>query len=417
MQARRDGQIIGKGERRWLVRWYLGTGADGRKRYKAKVIHGNKKDAQAYLNATLRSRDLGEYVEPTKLTVDSFLDRWLKDGIKGSSRTRDDARYVLERYVRPYIGSLRLDRLAPLDIQAIVTAMSGEQATAEIAAAAARRAGKEKATAPTARRQYSSRTVRIALATLKQALRWAVKMRLLARNPADDVELPKKVGREMPALSPAEIGKLREALRGTKHELFFDMLLATGARPGEILAIRWRDLDLKAAALSIARAMTYEMKATEDGKRERVRVFAEPKTVRSKRTIPLPDSLLRSLAQHRATQGERAMKLGAIYDREADLVFADEIGRPLDGLNLVRRHFRPAVRRAGLNPRLRVYDLRHTHATLLLASGESVRVVSERLGHASAAMTLDVYAHVLAGQQEEATRKIEAAIFTNSGSG
>jgi len=409
--ARRDGQIVARRERKWLVRWYVGAGSDGKRRYKSKLIHGTKKDAQAKLNEILRSRDLGTYVEPIKLTVDAFLDRWLADGIKGSSRSRDDARYALERYVRPLIGALRLDRLAPLDVQAIVTAMTASDATTRVAAAASERTGGQLEASQRPGRPFSSRTTRIALAHLNQALRWAVRMRLLVRSPADDVELPKKMSREMPALDVAEVAKLRAALRGTKHALVFDVLLATGARPAEVLALRWRDLDPKACTISIARAMTYEIKVDDKGGRQRVRVFAGPKTEKSRRTIPIPESLVKGLGQHRAAQAEQALRTGSIYDRDADLVFGDEIGRPLDGLNLVRRHFRPAVQRAGLNPRLRVYDLRHTHASLLLASGESVRVVSERLGHASAAMTLDVYSHVLVGQQEAATKKIEAAIF------
>jgi len=166
---------------------------------------------------------------------------------------------------------------------------------------------------------------------------------------------------------------------------------------------------LKAGALTVQRALTWETRP--NAKPKYAPVFLEPKTPHSRRTIPLPVSVVRDLVAHRAVQAEHAMKLGAIYDRAADLIFADEIGAPLSELNLGRRHFRPAAERAKLDKRLRVYDLRHVHASLLLVAGESVKVVSERLGHASAAMTLDVYAHVLPGMQEQATKRIEAAIF------
>ena len=387
--SRKSGEIRDLGDRKWMVRWFEGLGADGVRRYKSKRVHGTKADAQKYLNKVLRSRDLGEYVEPTTLTVDGYFDRYWKDGAKGSARSREGGRWAYEAYVRPRIGKLRLDRLSPLDVQTIVSAMTGENA---------RLRGRA--------RPYSSRTVEIAMATLRRALNQAVRWRLLVRNPANDVELPKKVSREMPALTTEQVEKLRAELRGSKHALFFDLLLATGMRPGEALALRWRDLK-DAGTLTVARALTWDVGP--NGKRRRV--FLEPKTAKSRRTIPLPASIIRDLAAHRAAQAEHAMKMGEIYDREAGLVFADEVGAPLDGLNLVRRHFRPAVARAKLDPRLRVYDLRHVHATLLLAAGVSVKVVSERLGHASAAMTLDVYAHVLPGMQEAATKKIEAAIF------
>ena len=128
------------------------------------------------------------------------------------------------------------------------------------------------------------------------------------------------------------------------------------------------------------------------------------------------NSILRSqdlgqYVEHGRTQAEAALKLGPAYNRELDLVFANEVGEPLDRRNLVQQHFKKIVKEAGLPVSLRLYDLRHTCCTLLLATGVNVKVVDERLGHASAAMTLNVYGHVLPGRQEEATRKLERALF------
>ncbi len=143
--------------------------------------------------------------------------------------------------------------------------------------------------------------------------------------------------------------------------------------------------------------------------------FKEPKTTGSRRSIPLPKSLAGALVEHRRRQSAQALALGPIYDRDLDLVFASEIGTPLDHRNLVRRHFKPAVRAAKLPPALRLYDLRHTHATTLLAEGVNPKVVAERLGHSSVRMTLDTYSHVLPGMQEEATELIEVALFAGGG--
>lgn len=145
-------------------------------------------------------------------------------------------------------------------------------------------------------------------------------------------------------------------------------------RPSEYLALAWRGLDLDAGT------------ATVRGGWE----FKEPKTKGSRRTILLPHSLVGDLKRHRRTQAEAAMRLGPAYNRELDLVFASEGGEPLDRRNLVQRHFKKIVKEAELPSSLRLYDLRHTCCTLLLATGVNVKVVSERLGHASAAMTLDV---------------------------
>jgi integrase len=412
--ARRDGQIVKRGERKWLVRWYAGAGSDGKRRYRSKLVHGTKKDAQKKLNSVLTSRDLGTYVEPTRLIVDAYLDRWLRDGVQGCSpRTREGYRWLLGKYVRPRIGSLRLDQLSPLDVQSIVSGMVDGG--------------------------YSSRTVRMALAPLRQSLKQAVRWRLLARSPGDDIDLPKETTREMRALSSdearairvaarelaalarAEAEKVRtrrdreswagEAARYSQAAVIFDVLLTTGLRPGEALALRWRDLDLEAGKLAVQQALTWEVATDKEGKRRHVPALREPKTAGSRRSLPIGPTLVRTLVSHRSAQAERAMKLGGSYDRALDLVFANEVGRPLDERNLAQRYFAPAVDRAKLAPGLRLYDLRHTCATQLLAGGAHVKAVSERLGHASAKMTLDVYAHVLPGEQEKATAFLESALL------
>ena len=183
-------------------------------------------------------------------------------------------------------------------------------------------------------------------------------------------------------------------------------MLGTGCRPGEALALRWQDLDFDAGRATIRRALT---KAA-DGRP----AFKEPKTAGSRRAIPLPSSLAAVLRDHRKSQAEHALKLGLSYDRASDLVFANEAGTPLDARNVVNRHFKPAVKAAGLPNALRLYDLRHTHATMLMAQGINPKVVAERLGHATTRQTLDTYSHALPGMQEEATRRVEELVFRQS---
>lgn len=143
-------------------------------------------------------------------------------------------------------------------------------------------------------------------------------------------------------------------------------------------------------------------------------MFGLPKTKKSKRTIPLPLTTVAVLREHRVRQAEHALKLGPIYDRDLDLVFPNEAGRAQSESNLRARFYKPLCEAAGLEGAFGPYDLRHTVATQLLALGENVKVVSERLGHSSAAMTLDVYAHVLPGMQETATERLEKALFGDS---
>lgn len=142
--------------------------------------------------------------------------------------------------------------------------------------------------------------------------------------------------------------------------------------------------------------------------------FGEPKTPRSRRRIPLPASVVRALVEHRRRQAEERLKAGAEY-RNLDLVFATGEGQPLIRLNVIHKHFKPILKRAKLSETLRLYDLRHTCATLLLAANENPKVVSERLGHASITLTLDVYSHVLPDMQQGASEKLESILFKQTG--
>ena len=309
--SRREGEVVARGDGRWMIRWSLGRDeSTGRYRAKSKTIHGTRRDAERELRRIQRSRDTGEYVDPSKETLNVFLDRWLTaSGSRVSPRTLEGYRWLLRRYVRPTLGSLRLVQIRPLYVQALVNGLE---------------------------KSFSPRTVRLACTILGAALKQAVKWGVLHRNPA-----------------------IRRAL--TKVD----------GRPG----------------------------------------FKEPKTAGSRRGIPLPSSLVAVLRDHRKRQAEHALKLGASYDRASDLVFANEAGKPLDSRNVVNRHFKPAVKAAGLPSPLRLYDLRHTHATMLMAEGINPKVVAERLGHATTRQTLDTYSHVQPGMQEEATRRIEEALF------
>jgi len=169
-------------------------------------------------------------------------------------------------------------------------------------------------------------------------------------------------------------------------------------RPCEYLGLHWSDVDLDRGQVTVTHSLTW-------GKSEGWSL-TEPKTPRSKRTIPLPASMTRLLVDHRRRQNEARLKAGKKYKNHG-FVFAMEFGAPVRLRYLDRYHFKPTLKRAELPATMRVYDLRHSSATLLLAVGENVKVISERLGHASVTLTLDVYSHVLPGQQEAASAKLE----------
>jgi integrase len=247
----------------------------------------------------------------------------------------------------------------------------------------------------------SARTVRYAHTVLSSALKQAVKWRMINQNPCDLCELPRKEKKEMKHLSADETTKFLQAAKDDKFFALFLLIIETGMRPSEYFGLQWKDIDFDGQVLSVRRAV-HQQSGGGYG-------FAETKTKRSRRSIPFSKSLLSTLKKHRNRQLQERLKLGGSY-QNLDLVFATEIGTPLNRKNFTERHFKPILKKAEL-PDIRLYDLRHTTASLLLSAGENPKVVSERLGHASIVITLDTYSHVLPTMQKEATEKLERMLY------
>jgi|SRR5215213_6948590 len=373
------GQIIEKGKDRYLIRIYQGRDANGKRRYFSRQIKG-KRNARKLLTATLRDMDIGAFVEPTKLTVKEYLERWLKDAARPrvSRRTADGYAGILERYIWPSLGSQRLDKLHPLDIQKVYGYMLS--------------------------RGLSARVVRHTHAVLHNALRQAVKWGILLRNPSDLVELPKVPHVERRVLSVEEAVRFIEAADAMPHGLIFIFALLSGMRPEEYLGLKWADVDLERRTAQVKRALIWHKKSWS---------FEDPKTARSRRTVSLPRPLVEKLKAHKRAQAEQRLRLGSSWGA-LDLVFCSEIGSPLQIPNITYRYYRPILKKAEL-PHLRLYDLRHSCATLLLTADEHPKVVSERLGHSTIVQTLDTYSHVLPTMQQQATAKLESLLYDENG--
>jgi integrase len=376
--SRRTGQIIRRGDARFVVRIYLGSDANGKRRYHNHTVRGTKKDAQSWLTAALRRLDLGESLEMTTLSLNDYLDQWLVTAVTPKVRTHtlDDYTRTLARYVRPKLGKHKLTSITPMDLQALYGGMLADGLTA--------------------------RTVRLVHAVLSSAFKQGIRWQMLQQNPCANVELPKQQRKEMTALSPEQAARFLTAIQDNRYGILFSLMLATGIRPSEAYGLQWADLDWQRGLITIQRKLT------------RLRTggwqFDEPKTVKSRRSIPLPASLLEALKTHRKAQLEERMRWGGEW-QDNDLVFTSESGTPIHQRNLMRRYYKPALAKAGLPASLRLYDLRHTCATLLLADGENLKVVSERLGHSTITLTADVYAHVSESMQRQATDRMERLLY------
>jgi integrase len=248
---------------------------------------------------------------------------------------------------------------------------------------------------------YSPRTVRYVHSILSSAFSQAVKWQMLVVNPCDVVNLPRQQKTEMKAFSPEQAKRFLDAAKDNKHGLIFAFALASGMRPEEYLALKWSDIDFEKHTATVQRVLIWRKGGGW--------YFSEPKTAKSRRTLPLPESLLQDLRKHKIRQAEAMLRLGTEYERN-NFVFATNEGKPIRYGNLTKRYFHKVLEKAELKG-FRLYDLRHTMATLLLSEGVNPKIVSERLGHASIVLTLDTYSHVLPDMQKGATEKLEKLMF------
>ena len=362
----RQGQLVRRGDRTWLIRAYLGRDGTGKRRYVNRTVHGAKKDAERALTALLRARDTNALsAEPARHTLGKWLDEWLQlVKPRLGARTAYDYARSLERDVRPALGGIRLAKLSTADVQRFINDLTAQ--------------GKK------------PNTVRLAVAPLRAALREAVRLGRLIKSPCDHVTMPRLERAERRVLTPSDAQRLLTVCeQDDAWGPLITLLLMTGIRPGELCALRWSDLD--GSTLRVQRALGY----TADGW-----VVCETKTRGSRRAIVLGAVEQRALARQRKRQASQRLEAGAAWQNN-DLIFATASGRLPDARNISRRVL-PRILRRGNLPPMRLYDLRHSSATLLLAAGINPKVVSERLGHSTTRLTLDTYSHVLPSMQQEA---------------
>jgi integrase len=249
----------------------------------------------------------------------------------------------------------------------------------------------------------SSNTRRRIFSVLSSALDVAVEWGVIRQNPAAQVQIPRREKKEMRAMTGEEARRFLEVTdRGNWGE-YFRTMLVTGMRPGESYALRWEDIDFEHDLISVQRSLIWKGAPAEGW------LLVEPKTERGRRQISIPRSLAEALQGLKRRQDEARRKAGGQYE-EHGFVFANRWGRPIYRRQFIRQVFKVALVRAGLPRAIRLYDLRHTSATLLLKAGEHIKVVSERLGHASVSITLEVYIHVLPGMQQGAAARIDSLL-------
>jgi integrase len=389
----------------------LGTdSATGKRLQGNHTFRGNKKEAEKEERRLLLARDNGTYVLPSALTVEAFVEQWIKDHAAAdhiTARTAQGYSDMLRLHIAPAFRGILLQRLRSHHIQAFYSEMleSGRLPKAKKIEKPKRAKPEQAAEEPAAEQEQAKpqglapQTVRHLHNLLHEALRSAVMMNLLAVNPADAVTPPRVRREEVRILDKEQTLALLQAARGTRLYLPILLAIATGARRGEILALRWQDVDLQAGAVTIRRSLSETRKLGLS--------FKEPKSKKSVRSIALPAFAVAALKEHKKSQAEQKMLIRATY-QENDLVLPRWDGRPW-APNLLTGLFGDFMKKQQL-PRIRFHDLRHGSISMLLMEGVPFKVVSARAGHSTVGITLDTYGHLLPGADEQAAVRLESLI-------
>lgn len=351
----------------------------GKRRTKYHSVKGTRREAQKKLTSLLREVDADDYVERSGITVQTLLGRWISHmRSQVSPKTLERYEQLISNNIVPVIGEQRLERLRAIHIDGAWSKLLQE----------GRKDGKG---------GLSPQTVKHCHRLLKQALGQAVRWQMIGRNPADPVETPRVIRKELTVLDAKQAATLLEALRETLFYIPTLISVTTGLRRGEVLALRWKHLNFDTSDMAVLQSL----EQTKKGLR-----FKEPKSKRP-RHVAMPSMLVAELRRHKLEQAEALLVLGIRQTTET-LICCRYDSEPMDPENLSRQ-FPVAVERVGL-PRITFHALRHSHATQMLTNGTHMKVASERLGHSSIGITMDLYSHVLPGMQEEAAEQVDNAI-------
>jgi len=364
--------------------------ADGRWLGQVSIGGGKRKSVYARTAAAARTKmaeiqvNLSQGIQiPKRMTVTELITLWL-DAKKPTVRPTTFASYQLpiHKHVIPSIGKLKIAK---------VTATDFEQMYSECA------------------KTISPKSIRNIHAALKQAFDWAVRRDWISRNPAALIaatDLPKVVRKPPTVITPAEARKLIDTAAGTKSEALIALAVTTGVRVGELMGITWDRVDIpgdtkKPVTLRIDRALQYV-----DGKPDLV----EPKTPAGVRDLTLSTTAAAPLKRLRKQQNETALRLGKGWSNPLNLVFVTETGQPLNRRQVLKQYFRPLLRDSGLPPLMKFHTLRHAAASLLIADGVPIPLVSSMLGHSTPAFTMSIYSHSIPNSEHIVASAMESIL-------
>jgi len=377
-----SGHLEKRSNKSYLI--VIDTGRIGGKRTRiTKTFRGNKRDAEAEMRRMITEIEQGTYVKPAEMSLGEYLEKWLADYVSVHPRPLTQESYVdiVRRHIIPALGNIPLAKLSPMHLQTYYAQkLKG-----------GRLDGKEGGLSP--------KSVHYHHRILRRALGQAVKWQLIPRNVAEVVDSPKAVKREMVALSEEQLLDFLEKIEHSGYHDLIKFAAYTGLRRGELLGLKWEDVDFEAGYITITRELEWV--------RGQGLVFQEPKTPKSRRRVPLCKTALEILRKIRKEQAQDRLLAGGIGEwQENNLVFCQGLGQPIRPSNFSKQVKKLAVR-AGY-PDITPHSLRHTFASILLARGASMNEVQALLGHESYSTTADIYSHILPGTLEKTVKLLDS---------
>lgn len=359
-----EGTIYQTSEGRWIAQ----ASINGKRR---SVYGKTRKEVQAKLRTLLSNAEQGIMPGPQRLTVAQFMAYWLEDVARPRVRKRTFESYdgLVRNHIVPALGRMKLGELQAAHLQKLYKSL------------------REK--------NLSAASVQRVHAVIRSGLRHAVDIGVVSRSVATMAHPPTPERAEFTTLTPEQVRALLSATTGTRHRALLTVAVYCGLRQGEVLGLKWEDIDADAATLKVRRQLGH------DGN------YCEPKTKAARRTVDLSQPVLDALKSHRVAQLQDRLTAGSEWE-ENGLVFSTHRGRPLGYRNVIR-DFHALLDRSGL-PRIRFHDLRHTTATLQLASGADIKQVQDLLGHSQVTLTLGTYTHVQLSRRRDAANRLAALL-------
>ena len=378
--AKGGGTIRQRPDGRWEARYTLGIDPGTGKQIQKSVYGKTQKEVRQKLTAITAEIDSGVYQEPCKMTVNEWLDIWLKDYQIG---VKDSTAYLYERqaklYMRPALGNIPLETLKAHAVQRLYNSLSQEH---------------------DGQPALSAKTIKNIHGVLHKALQQAVLLNYIRYNPTTACVLPKIVKKEIHPLTDQQTAQLLNLLKGSKYEIPLTVDLFTGLREGELLGLMWDCVDFDKGTILVNKQLHRSQKKGEGY------YFAPPKNNKSRTIRPAP-YVMTLLRQQKLVQTQMRLAAGPAW-QESGLVFTNEFGRYIS-LRAVFDCFKRTVRKVGL-PNLRIHDLRHTYAVNSIRAGDDIKTVQSNLGHATAAFTLDVYGHFTDDMRQASSQRMEQFI-------